>query len=101
MLQHDHANGMSEILLGGVLKPLWTYTRFLTARPIRDVYGIVETPDTAGLVDPSDAPGKELRSEGPTTASPISLGPQNLQKVIKENEREVTKQQTNLPASQP
>jgi hypothetical protein len=27
---------------------------FLTARPIRDIYGIVETPDTAGLVDPSD-----------------------------------------------
>ena len=53
--QDDRANGMSEILLGGITKPLWTYHKFLTARPIRDIYGIVETPDTAGLIDPSDS----------------------------------------------
>lgn len=29
------ANGMSEILLGGITRPLWTYTKFVTARPIR------------------------------------------------------------------
>jgi hypothetical protein len=51
----DQTNGMSEILLGGITKPLWTYDRFLTAHPIRDIYGIVETPDTAGLIDPSDS----------------------------------------------
>jgi hypothetical protein len=44
--QDDHVNGMSEILLGGITKRLWTYTKFLSARPIRDIYGIVETPDT-------------------------------------------------------
>jgi hypothetical protein len=53
--QDDQANGMSEILLGGITKALWTYNKFLTARPIRDIYGIVETPDTAGLIDPGDA----------------------------------------------
>jgi hypothetical protein len=52
--QDDHVNGMSEILLGEITKPLWIYTRFRSARPIRDTYGIVETPDTAGLVDPGD-----------------------------------------------
>ena len=52
--QDDHVNGMSEILLGGITKPLWTYTKFLSARPIRDIYGIVDTPDTAGLIDPGD-----------------------------------------------
>ena len=52
--QDDHVNGMSEILLGGITKLLWTYTKFLSARPIRDIYGIIETPDTAGLVDPGD-----------------------------------------------
>jgi hypothetical protein len=31
------------------------YTEFLSARPIRDTYGILETPENAGLVDPSDA----------------------------------------------
>ena len=53
--QDDQANGMSEILLGGITKALWTDNKFLTARPIRDIYGIVETPDTAGLIDPGDA----------------------------------------------
>ncbi len=53
--QDDHVNGMSEILLRGIAKPLWTYAKFLSARPIRDVYGIVETPDTAGLIDAGDA----------------------------------------------
>ena len=51
----DQANGMSEILWEGITRPLWTYNKFLTARPIRDIYGIVETPGTAGLIDPSDA----------------------------------------------
>jgi hypothetical protein len=51
----DHANGMSEILMAGITRWLWTYTRFLTARPIHDTYGVVETPGTAGLIDPSDA----------------------------------------------
>jgi hypothetical protein len=37
--------------------PIISFTRFLTARPIRDIYGIVETPDTAGLIDPGDAAG--------------------------------------------
>jgi hypothetical protein len=50
----DPANGMSKILLGGITKPLWTYSNFLTARPIRDIYGIFETPDTAGVIDPGD-----------------------------------------------
>jgi hypothetical protein len=55
VVQDDQANRMSQILLGGITRPLWTYTKFLTARPTRDTYGIVETPDTAGLIDPGDA----------------------------------------------
>jgi hypothetical protein len=55
VVRDDPANGMSEILLGGITEPLWTCTRFLTSRPIRNTYGIVETPDTAGLIEPGDA----------------------------------------------
>ena len=55
VMHDDSANGTSEILLGGITKPLWTYNKFLTDRPTRDIYGIVETPDTAGLIDPSDS----------------------------------------------
>jgi hypothetical protein len=54
VIQDDHANGMSEIILAGITRSLWTYTKFLTARPIQDTYGVIETPDTAGLVDPRD-----------------------------------------------
>ena len=55
VIRDDPTNGMSEILLGGITKPLWTYTKFLSARPIRNIYGIVETPNTGGLIDPADA----------------------------------------------
>jgi hypothetical protein len=55
VIQDDQAHGMSEILLAGINTPLWTYTKFLTARPIQDTYGVIETPDNAGLVDPMDA----------------------------------------------
>jgi hypothetical protein len=37
-----------------MLKLLWTYTKFLTARPIEDTYGVIETRTMAGLVDPRD-----------------------------------------------
>ena len=39
IVQDDPANGMSEILLGGIIRSLWTYTKFLTARPIHDMFG--------------------------------------------------------------
>lgn len=55
VIQDDHTNGMSEILLAGIITPLWTYTKFLSARPIQDTYGVIETPDNADLVDPSDS----------------------------------------------
>jgi hypothetical protein len=55
VIQDDRANGMSEILLEGITTSLWTYTKFLTARPIHDTYGVIETPDNPGLVDPMDA----------------------------------------------
>src|SRR5215471_12958084 len=50
VVQNDPANGMSQILLGGITRPLWTYTRFLSARPISGFNGTVETPETAGLI---------------------------------------------------
>jgi hypothetical protein len=54
VIKNDPANGMSEILFGGITKPLWTYTRFLSASPVRSFNGIVETPETAGLIATGD-----------------------------------------------
>jgi hypothetical protein len=60
IVQGDPANGMSEILLGGITRPLWTYTKYLTARPIHDTYGIIETPETSGFIEPSDFGGAAI-----------------------------------------
>jgi hypothetical protein len=60
IVKNDPAKGMSEILSGGITRPLWTYTKYLTARPIHDTYGIVETPETSGFIDPSDFGGVEI-----------------------------------------
>ena len=48
--QSDPATGMSEIQLGGITRLLWTYTNFLTTRPMQDTYGVIETPENSGLI---------------------------------------------------
>jgi len=48
--QEDPARGMSEIRLGGITRSLWTYSRFLSKHPVRDTYGVIETPENAGLI---------------------------------------------------
>jgi hypothetical protein len=60
IVKNDPAKGMSKILLGGITRPLWTYTKYLSAGPIHDTYGIVETPETSGFIDPSDVGGVEI-----------------------------------------
>ena len=73
VLRDDPANGMSEILLGGITRPLWTYTKYLTPRPIPDTYGVVETPETYGFIDPSDFGGAAIPDTA-VTAKPQPHG---------------------------
>jgi hypothetical protein len=40
--------------LGVLTTFLWTYTRFLSKQPIKDTYGIIETPDNSGLIPSVD-----------------------------------------------
>ena len=77
IVNDDHTSGMSEILLGGITKPLWTYTRFLTADPIHDTYGIIETPQTAGLIDPDDAKQIKIPDSGMSSDPQPSITPQS------------------------
>lgn len=60
VVQDDQVSGMSRILIGGIVKPLWTYTGFLTATPIQDTYGIIETPQNTGLIDTGDVGEVEI-----------------------------------------
>jgi hypothetical protein len=50
VVQDDAAKGMSKIRLGGITIDLWTYTKFLSKHPVEDPYGIIENPETSGLI---------------------------------------------------
>ena len=67
VIKEDPARGMSEMRLGSVTRPLWTYGRFLSKHPIQDTYGVIETPESSGLIpaaDPATVP--ELPSDRST-----------------------------------
>jgi hypothetical protein len=50
---------MAQIRAAGITIDLWTYNKFLSSRPIKDAYAVIETPETSGLIpaDPSAAMG--------------------------------------------
>ncbi len=50
VVQEDAASGMSEIHLPGGFRTFWTLKRFLSRSPIRDTFGVVETPTTSNLL---------------------------------------------------
>jgi hypothetical protein len=54
VIKEDPARGMSEMCLGSVTRSLWTYSRFLSKRPVKDTYGIIETPENSGLIPTAD-----------------------------------------------
>jgi hypothetical protein len=54
LMKEDRARGMSQMRLAGVPTLLWTSSRFLSRRPIQDLYGVIETPESSGLA--SSAP---------------------------------------------
>jgi hypothetical protein len=56
VLKEDPLHHMSLVRMGSVAKSLWTYTRFLSRRPVQDTYGIVEMPEDVGLIWPTSPP---------------------------------------------
>jgi hypothetical protein len=64
IMKEDRARGMSQMRLAGVPTLLWTSSRFLSRRPIQDLYGMIETPESSGLAS----------SAARTGASPLPAG---------------------------
>jgi hypothetical protein len=64
VVKTDPAAGLSEIRIGGVTSDLWTATRNLSTRPVKNFRGQVESPARAGILSPGAAPGPDL-SAGP------------------------------------
>ena len=50
VVQEDTALGMSEVHLPGGFRTFWTLTRSLSRSPVKDTFGVVETPTTSNLL---------------------------------------------------
>jgi hypothetical protein len=46
----DTANGLSQIRMGGIASDLWTATKNLSTRPVRNSVGDIETPGMANIL---------------------------------------------------
>jgi hypothetical protein len=75
VVENDSSTGLSRIRAGGISADLWTATKNLSAQPIRNTFGVIETPDTANIMS---APSPKLTPDsnpspagkGTPTASP-------------------------------
>jgi hypothetical protein len=52
----DAANGLSQIRMGGIASDLWTATKNLSTRPVKNSVGKIETPEMAGIILPVTSP---------------------------------------------
>jgi hypothetical protein len=65
ILENDTAAGLSRVRASGIVVDLWTETKYLSSEPLKDSYGVTETPDSSGLghlgsPSPSPSPGTPL-----------------------------------------
>jgi hypothetical protein len=72
LVQEDSSSGMSQIHLGGITRNLWTYTRFLSRRPVTDPYGVIETPEASGLVSVQATGTSDTRERSGATPAPYA-----------------------------
>jgi hypothetical protein len=73
VVHEDAGAGMSQIRISGVNRILWTFSRFLSRRPVSDVYGVIETPQQSGMMaNPSVTPMPDQSAT--LSASPTSSG---------------------------
>jgi hypothetical protein len=50
VVQEDAISGMSQIRTAEIKPDVWTLTKFLSRRPNRNTYGVIETPETLGPI---------------------------------------------------
>ena len=74
VLQEDPRRHMSLMRMGSVTRSLWTYTRFLSKRPVQDTYGIIEMPGDVGLIWPAN-PTNSLGISADRSASGFQSNP--------------------------
>jgi hypothetical protein len=73
VVETDPASGLSKIRMGGVVEDLWTATKNLSRHPLADMLGIIETPDTEGILaieSPTPSPGSNAAPSASVGPSP-------------------------------
>jgi hypothetical protein len=70
VVETEPGSGLSKIRMGGVVEDLWTATRNLSRRPLADMLGTIETPDTQGILAISSATPSPGSSAAPASVSP-------------------------------
>jgi hypothetical protein len=70
VVKQDEASGMTQIQIAGITTDLWTDDSFLSKHPIIDAYGIIETPESAGLTATTTGIG-ESQSDANTTSGAL------------------------------
>jgi hypothetical protein len=50
VVREDATSGMSQIRTAEIKPDVWTLTKFLSRRPIRNTYGVIETPEMLGPI---------------------------------------------------
>jgi hypothetical protein len=73
VVKEDAPSGMTQIQVAGITTDLWTLTSFLSERPIKDSYGIIETPESSGLITTTTGNGEsQLDANRPPSAPPAA-----------------------------
>jgi hypothetical protein len=73
VVETEAASGLSRIRMGGVTSDLWTPTKNLSTRPLRNTVGVIETPDMTGILPISSAtPRPATSAKSVTSPSPAA-----------------------------
>jgi hypothetical protein len=73
VVETDAASGLSKIRMGGIASDLWTPTKNLTTRPVRNALGEIETPDIASILpilEATASPGSSAKPAASVSPSP-------------------------------
>lgn len=90
VLENDSAAGLSRVRASGIVVDLWTETKYLSAEPLKDSYGVTETPDSSGLgqlghlgsATPSPSPNA---GQGTTLENPLMNPSPNADRSLLDN----------------
>lgn len=73
VVETDAASGFSKIRMGGITSDLWTLTKNLSTRPVRNSVGKIETPDMASILPILGAtPSPGARAKPAASVSPLA-----------------------------